>query len=322
MRKKLLAFAIGALIALAPVAAPAQNYPTRPVRIILPFAAGGVADITARVVAEKLGEELKQRFVVENQPGAGGITAARSALAATPDGYTLAMITNGTAISVPLFKSLPFDPLTDFAPISSLGYFDFVFGTNAESAHRTLPDLLKAMREQPGKLNVGTINIGSSQNLSAELFKSTAGIDFAIIPYRGTPEVVVSLLRNDVNMMIDSYAAMRSAISDGKIRAIATTGTQRSQSLAAVPTVAEAGVQGFDVVSWNALFVRAGTPDSVIQTLNAALQKVLASPDVKQRLLELGIEARASTPAEIHGRLRGDIDKWSKVIERSGIAKQ
>jgi tripartite-type tricarboxylate transporter receptor subunit TctC len=292
------------------------------VRIILPFAAGGVADITARVVAEKLGEELKQRFVVENQPGAGGITAARSALAATPDGYTLAMITNGTAISVPLFKSLPFDPLTDFAPISSLGYFDFVFGTNAESAHRTLPDLLKAMREQPGKLNVGTINIGSSQNLSAELFKSTAGIDFAVIPYRGTPEVIVSLLRNDVNMMVDSYAAMRSAISDGKIRAIATTGTQRSQSLPAVPTVQEAGVPGFDVVSWNALFVRAGTPDNVIQTLNTALQKVLASPDVKQRLLELGIEARAGTPKEIQDRLRGDIEKWSKVIERAGLARQ
>lgn len=312
-----------ALVAAAPASTLAESgYPTRPVRIILPFGAGGVADITARIVADRLGEKLGQRFIVENQPGAGGINAARSALSAPADGYTLAMLTNGTAISVPLFKSLPFDPVKDFAPISSLGFFDFVVGTNAESQFKTLADVLKFARENPGKLNVGTINVGSSQNLSAELLKSTAGIEFQIIPYRGTPEVIVSLLRNDVNMMIDNYAAMRSALADGKIRAVATTGDRKSDILPGVPTVRDSGVRDYDVVSWNALFAPAAAPPEAIATLNKALQEILATPDVKKRLLDLGIEARASSPAELSARLRGDIEKWGKVIERAGIQKQ
>jgi tripartite-type tricarboxylate transporter receptor subunit TctC len=323
--KKLAAFivALSALAAGAVSPAGAQaNYPTRPVRIILPFAAGGVADITARVVADKLGEKLGQRFIVENQPGAGGINAARSALSATPDGYTLAMLTNGTAISVPLFKSLPFDPLKDFAPISTLGFFDFVIGTNAASEFATLGDFLKAARAQPGRLNVGTINVGSSQNLSAELFKASAAIDFAIVPYRATPEVIVGLLRSDVQAMIDTYAAMKSGLSEGKIRPIASTGAKRSEWLPDVPTVQEAGVADYEVISWNALFARAGTPADVTATLNRALGEVLASADVKHRLLELGIEARAGSPEELTARLKADIDKWSRVIERAGIARQ
>lgn len=310
------------ILAMASPAHAQPNYPTRPVRIVLPFGAGGVADITARIVADKLGEKLGQRFVVENQPGAGGITAARSVLSAAADGYTLGMLTNGTAISVPLFKSLPFDPLKDFAPISSLGFFDFIIATNATSRLRTLPDVVKAAREQPGKLNLGTINVGSSQNLSAELFKSTAGIDFTIIPYRGSPEVIIALLRDDVQIMIDSYAAMKSVLSDGKIRAIAATGSKRSEYLPDVPTAHEADVPDYEVISWNALFAPAGTPAEAVSVLNRALQEILATPDVKKRLLELGIEAKAGTPEELSARLKGDIEKWSRVIERAGIAKQ
>jgi tripartite-type tricarboxylate transporter receptor subunit TctC len=298
------------------------TYPTRPVRIVLPFGAGGVADITARIVADKLGEKLGQRFIIENQPGAGGITAARSVLSAPADGYTIAMLTNGTAISVPLFKSLPFDPVKDFAPISSLGFFDFIIATNSDSQYRTLADVLAAARAQPGKLNVGTINVGSSQNLSAELFKSSAKIDFAIIPYRGSPEVIVALLRDDVNVMIDNYAALKATLADGKIRALAATGSRRLEYLPDVPTVEEAGVPDYEVISWNALFAPAGTPAEVVGILNRALQEILATPDVKKRLLELGIEAKAGTPEELSARLKGDIAKWSRVIERAGIAKQ
>jgi tripartite-type tricarboxylate transporter receptor subunit TctC len=298
------------------------NYPTRPVRIILPFGAGGVADITARIVAEKLGDKLGHRFVIENQPGAGGITAARSVISAQPDGYTLGMLTNGTAISVPLFKALPFDPLKDFAPISNLGYFDFIIATNSASKLETMADILKAAQEQPGQLNLGTINVGSSQNLSAELFKSTAKIDFTIIPYRGSPEVTVALLRNDIQVMVENYAAMRVGLSDGKIRAVASTGQRRLEWLPGVPTVREAGVADYEVISWNALFAPAATPPEVIGILNNALQDILAQPDVKKRLLELGIEAKASTPEELRARLKADIDKWAGVIERAGIAKQ
>jgi tripartite-type tricarboxylate transporter receptor subunit TctC len=321
--KILVAAGIAASFLIAtPNRAGAQKYPDYPVRVVVPFAAGGVADITVRVVTEKLGDKLGQRFVIENQPGAGGIAAARSVKSAAPDGYTLALLSNGTAVSVPLFKSLPFDPLKDFAPISSLGYFDFFFFANAESQYRTLGDFVKAAREKPGKLNVATINIGSTQNLSAELFKSTAGLDFAIVPFRTTPEALISLLRNDIDIVIDSYAALKSGLSDNKIRALASTGSKRSEYLPDVPTAQEAGVAGYETTSWNALYAPAGVPAPVTELLNRGLGEVLAEPDVKRRLLDLGIEAKASSPAEINARMQADIQKWGQVIERAGIAKQ
>ncbi|HXL14353.1 MAG TPA: tripartite tricarboxylate transporter substrate binding protein [Bradyrhizobium sp.] len=297
-------------------------YPDRPVRIVLPFAAGGVADITARIVAEKLGERLGQRFYVENQAGAGGINAARTVIASPPDGYTLALLSNGTAVSVSLFKKLPFDPLKDFTPISSLGFFDFIFTTAANSELKTLPDFIAAAKAKPGALNVGTINIGSTQNLSAELFKTATGIDFTIIPYRGTPEIEVSLLQGNVALMIDSYAAVKGNLADGKFRALASSGPVRSESTPNVPTVRESGVANYDVVSWNALFAPANTPQAIVKTLNGALQAILAEPEVQKRLLELGIAAKASTPEEISARLKADIDKWRDVIEKAGIPKQ
>jgi len=314
---------LGALVlSVSAAAAVAQTYPDRPVRIVLPFGAGGVADITARITAEALGNQLGQRFIVENMPGAGGIAAARAVTSAQPDGYTLAMLTNGTAISVPLFKALPFNPEKDFMPISSLGYFDFVVATNATSEYKSIADIIKYAKANPGKLNVGTINVGSSQNLSAELLKTAAGIDFTIVPFRGSPEVVVALLRDDIQVMIDNYVAIRPNLLEKKLLAVATTGTTRSQVLPDVPTVEQGGVKDYEVVSWNAMFAPAGTPPAVIQTLNQALQKVLVDPTVKKKMLDLGIEAKASTPQELSARLKSDIEKWGKVIERANIPKQ
>ena len=310
-----------ALAALAPAHAQ-QAYPNRPVRIVLPFAAGGVADITARLVAEKLSEKLVQRFLIENQPGAGGIAAARAVLSSPADGYTLAMLTNGTAVSVPLFKSLPFDPLKDFTPISSLGLFDLVVVANEQSQFKTLAEFLAAARAEPGKLNVGTINIGSTQNLTAELLKSTAGVDFTIIPFRSTPDAILALLRNDVQIVIDIYAALRSGLQDKKLRAIAVTGTARSEVLPNVPTAIEGGLRGFEVTSWNALYAPAGTPPEIVAALNAALRAVLAAPELKQRFSEFGIEAKASSGEELNARMKADIDKWAAVIERAKIPKQ
>lgn len=300
----------------------AQGYPNRPVRLVLPFAAGGVADVTARIVADKLGEKLGQRFVVENQPGPGGIAAARNVLTAPADGHTLAMLTNGTAVSVPLFKNLSFDPLKEFTPISILGLFDLVVVTNAETKFATLADFLKAAREQPGKLNIGTINVGSTQNLSAELLKATTGIDVAIIPFRATPDAVVALLRNDVQIVIDIYAALRAGLSDSKLKALAVTGTARTEALANVPTVIQSGVLGYEVTSWNALYAPAGTPADIVARLNQALREILSEPELKKRFSEFGIEAKPSTPAELDARMRGDIAKWGAVIERAKIPKQ
>jgi len=313
--------ALAALICGTAVPAQAQNYPNRPVRIIVPFAAGGVADVTTRLVGEKLGEKLGQRFVIENMAGAGGIAAARAAIAGGPDGYTLALLTNGTAISVPLFKSLPFDPFKDFTPISGVGLFDCLFVTNAEAEFRTLSDFVKTAREKPGTLNIGTINVGSTQNLSAELFKSLAKVNVVIIPFRTSPDAVVSLLRKDIQMVIDFPAALQAGLSDHKLRPLAATGPV-SAKLQGVPTAAEAGVTGYEVTSWNSLYAPAGTPKEVIEKLNGALRAVLAEPDLKRRALDLGIDTRATSPAEIDARMRADIEKWAKVIASANIPKQ
>jgi tripartite-type tricarboxylate transporter receptor subunit TctC len=315
-------FALSALIVSNRQARAEARYPDKAVRIVVPFAAGGVADITARIIAEKLGDRLGQRFYVENQPGAGGIAAARTVISSPPDGHTLALLSNGTAVSVSLFKKLPFDPLKDFEPVSSLGFFDFVFSTGATSEFKTLGDFIAAARAKPGALNVGTINIGSTQNLSAELFKTAAGIDFTIIPFRATPEAQISLLQGDIALVIDSYSSMKGNLADGKLRALASSGSKRSEATPELATVQESGVAGYDVVSWNALFAPAGTPPEIIKTLNAALRDILVDADVKRRLIELGIEARASTPQEISARLKSDIDKWRQVIEKAGIQKQ
>jgi tripartite-type tricarboxylate transporter receptor subunit TctC len=325
LRRVFLKTALAGLIAL-PVAmtsaAQAQSkYPDKPVKIILPFGAGGVADITTRLVAEKLGEKLGQRFVVENNAGAGGITAARAVIQSPADGYTLAVLSNGTAVSVGLFNKLPFDPVKDFAPVSSMGYFDLIFVTNANGSYKTLGEFIKAAKEKPGTLNLGTIAAGSSQNLGAELFKSTAGIDVVIVPFKTSGDVLIGLERNDVQMAAEFYAALRGGLDAKKFIPVGTSGPRPAEYLPGAPTVGST-VKGFEVTSWNAIFAPAGTPADVIATLNKALNEVLSDPDVKKKALELGIEAKGSTPQEIQDRLKADIVKWGKVIADAKIEKR
>ena len=307
---------------LMPQLACAQNYPTRPVRLILPFGPGGVADVTARIVTEKLGEKLGQSFIIENMPGAGGINAARAVLSSPADGYTLALFSNGTAISVSLFTDLKFNPVTDFVAVSSMGYFDFIFVTKSGSPYATLADFIKAAKAKPGELNVGTINVGSTQNLAAQLFKSTAGVDVTIVPFRSSPDVLIALLRGDIQMAIENYTSVQSHIVDHAVAAVASSGLVRTSFMPEVPTAREAGGGDFEARSWNAIFAPKGTPPEIIKTLNAALREVLERPELKQRALELGIEAKASSPEEILGRLKDDIGKWADVIDRAGIEKQ
>jgi tripartite-type tricarboxylate transporter receptor subunit TctC len=297
-------------------------YPERDISIVLPFGPGGIADITARVIGEALGKKLGKQIIILNQPGAGGATAARAALNAPADGYTLALLSNGTAISVPLFKNLPFDPVKDFAPVSSLAYFDFVFVTKSDGAHKSLADVIAAAKEKPGALNIGTINLGSTQNLTAELFKSTAGVDFTIVPYKATPDLQVALLGGELDMIIDSQTALKAALQQNQAVAIAASGPVRSSLLPDVPTVQEQGIAAFDVTSWNAIFAPAGTPEEVISKLNGALVEVLADPAIQARFAELGVEASSSKPEEIGQRLKDDIEKWGAVIKNAGIEPQ
>lgn len=297
-------------------------YPTRTVRVIVPFGPGGIADITARVVMEKLSEKLGQQFIIDNQPGAGGITAARAALQGGKDGYTLILLTNGTAISVPLFKKLPFDPVKDFAPVSMLGQFDFLFVSGGASKHKTVQDLIAFAKANKGAINLGTVNVGSSQNLSAELFKSMAGVDLTIVPYKTTPDLMIAATRGDVDVAIDSLAAAKAMMADGKLRAMATSGLTRSPATPDMVTVDESGLKGFEVTSWNAIFAPAGTPPEVIATLNKAIVAAVALPEVQKKLLDLGIEAKSSTPEQLEDRLKADIAKWTAVIDTAGIQKQ
>jgi len=319
----LVAACLGALPSLF-IAIPASaqgKYPDRPVKIVLPFGAGGVADVTARLVAEKLSDKLGQRFVIENVPGAGGITAARAVQQAPADGYTLALFSNGTAVSVGLFKSLPFDPVKDFVPVSSMGYFDLIFVTGANSPYKTLGDFIKAAKEKPGALNLGTIAVGSTQNLGAELLKSSAGINVLIVPHKTSGEVMLAVERNDVQLGAEFFAAARPALEGKKVNPLGTSGPKPAPYLPGAPTV-DSAIKGFDVTSWNAIFARSGTPPEVVATLNKALNEVLADPEVKKKALDLGIDARGSTPAEIGKRLQDDIVKWTKVIDDAKIQKQ
>ena len=321
-RRLFLASLATSLFAFGHPAVAQAKYPDHPVRFVVPFAAGGVADSTARIVADKLSEKLGQRFYVENQPGAGGIIAARTALGAAADGYTLIMLTNGTAVSVSLFEKLPFDPVKDFVAVSSLGFFDFTFVTSTASGFKTLGDFVAAAKAKPGALNVGTINVGSTQNLSAELFRTAAGIDFTLVPYRGNHDAEVGLLQGNVALVIDSYSVLQGNIEAGKLKALASSGATRSESTPDLPTVQESGVAGYDVVSWNALFARTGTPADVIKTLNDALQEILGEPETRKKMLALGIEAKAGAPEAIEDRLKSDIEKWRAVIDKAKIPKQ
>jgi tripartite-type tricarboxylate transporter receptor subunit TctC len=298
------------------------KFPERPVRIIVPYGTGSAVDVVLRLVGDKLGERLGQRFVVENVPGVGGFAAARATLQAPADGYTIALFTNGTAISVPLFKKLPFDPLKDFMPISSVGFYDGVFVSNAASEYRTMGDFLKGAHEKPGTLNIGTVNVGSTQYLSAELLKSMSGANFVVIPFRSSSETIVALLRNDIQMVVDFPLALHAGLADHKLRPVAATGPVSAHALGGIPTVAQAGVPGYEVTSWNALYAPAGTPREYIDVLNAALHEVVLDTEVKRRAGEFGIEARAGSPAEADAIMRGDIAKWDKVITEARIPKQ
>lgn len=297
-------------------------FPERPIRIVVAFAAGGLADITFRLVADKLTDLVGKQVLVENQPGAGGIAAATTVMRAKPDGHTLLVLTNGTAISKSLFKSLPFDPVKDFVPVSLVAYFDLVVLAKADGPHRTLGELLAAAKAHPEKFNFGTINPGSTQNLSAELFRSTAGVTAPIVPFKATPEALTALMGGQIDAVFEAYASTKALVESGKLRALASTGPKRSGYQPKTPTVQEAGVAGYEVVGWNALGAPAGTPAEIVAVLNRHINTVVAMPDVKKRFLDLGLDAYAGSPDELRARLAADIGKWEAVIKRAGIQPQ
>ncbi len=314
------AFAAALAVAL-PAAALAQSYPTRPVSLIVPYAAGGVADVGMRILGDKLSDRLKQPFVIENRPGAGGVAAAQAGATATPDGYTLLMTGNNTAIAVSLFNKLPYDALTSFDSVSTAAFFDVLIVTRDGSPLKTIKDVIAAAKANPGKLNIGTINPGSTQNLAADLFASVAGINVAIVPFRASPDMAAAVMRGDVDIAFEFYAAISGLLADKKIVALASTGQKRTAYLPDVPTVIESGIKDYEVSSWNGLSVPRGTPGTVVATLNAAMKEAIPTPDVQGKSAQMGMEMRWSTPEDMTARMKSDIAKWGAVIEKAGIPK-
>jgi tripartite-type tricarboxylate transporter receptor subunit TctC len=300
----------------------AQNFPAKPIKIIVPFGAGGVADLTARTVAQKLTQSLGQSVVVENKPGAGGVVASDTVAKAEPDGHTLLLMSNASAVSATLFKSLPFDTVRDFTPVSTLGFFDIAIVAPTDSKFKNLAELLAHARANPGKLNIGSINIGSTQNLAAELFKTHAGVDLQIVPFNGTPAVINALRGGQIDAAVEILAPVMGQIKGGALRALAVTSEKRSVLLPDVPTAAESGLPGYLASSWNALAAPARTPKDVVARLNREVAAALQSSEVRSRLHELGVEARASTPEQAHELLVSEIKRWGEVIERAKIPKQ
>jgi tripartite-type tricarboxylate transporter receptor subunit TctC len=321
-RRHVMLSALTAVAVFAAPAAMAQAFPSKPLRIVVPFAAGGAGDLTARIVAAELSQSLGQPVTIENRPGAGGVVAAETVARAEPDGHTMFLMSNGTAVTASLFKSLPYDTLKDLAPVSTLGTFDLAVLVPAESPFKTLGELVAFAKANPNKLNIGSINIGSTQNLAAELFKSSADIDAQVVPFKATPELIGALRGKQVDVGVEILGPALTQIKAGAFRALAVTGKKRSSVLPDVPTAVEAGVKGFQASSWNALAVPGKTPRPVIDRLNKDILAALAKPEVKKKLADLNIDADQSTPDEAAALLASDIKRWGAVIEKAGIPKQ
>lgn len=313
-----------ALVATVSLAGPAcaQSYPIRPVRIIVPYGAGGIADVTMRIVAEKLSAKLGQQFVIDNRPGAAGIIGLKAVMSSPHDGYTLAMIGGGLTAAKALFKSLPYDLERDFIPISTTAAYSIVVATKTGSPFKSVKDVIAAAQASPGKLNLGSINPGSNQHLAGELFKSLAGISATTIPFKTTPELLTGVIRGDVDIAFEYQAAMQGPLDDRQIIAIATTGRERSPSLPDVPTVAESGLPDYDITSWNALAAPVRTPMEIVTLLNKAVNEALTLPEVKAGAARFGMEARGSSVEDLRQRITREVAQWAKIAEAAGLEKR
>ena len=299
----------------------AQAYPTKPVTIIVPFAAGGTTDILARIIGQALTAELGQSVVVDNRAGAGGNFGGQAAAKAAPDGHTLFMGTVGThAINASLYKKMPFDPVKVFAPLTRVANVPNLLVANPAQPYKSVKDLIAYAKANPGKVNFGSSGNGSSIHLSGELFKSLAKVDMQHVPYKGSAPAVTDLMGNQIGIMFDNMPSAIQHVRSGSLVPLAVTTAKRSPELPNVPTIAEAGVPGYEATSWFGMFAPAGTPAPVLAKLNAAIVKVLAQPDVKKKINEQGAEVYSETPEQFAAFIQAESVKWGKVVKESGAS--
>jgi tripartite-type tricarboxylate transporter receptor subunit TctC len=300
----------------------AETYPSKPIRLLVPYGPGGIGDLTARVVAEKMGENMGQRIVIENRPSAGMTVSGEMAMRGPADGYTILHGGNGTAISASLFKSLPYDILKDFTQLSALAAFDLLVLVAADSKFGSLGDLMAFAKSNPGKLTIGTVSVGSTQHLSSELFKSMFKIDAVVVPYKDTPGLIVSLRAKTVDLAFEFVPAVLSQIQNKTVRALAIAANKRFVGLPDVPTTAESGFPAFRVSGWNMYNVKNGTPRPIIDRLNKEIIDALKSPDVVQKLRTLGAEPWPMTTEEARAHMTSEVGRWKGVIESAKIERR
>ena len=296
----------------------AQQYPSRPIRLVVGFAPGGGVDINARMLAPKLAEYLGQQVLVENKPGAGTNIANEFVARSPADGYTLLINTAAVAINMSLYRNLPFDTLRDFAPVSVFSESPNVVVVNAKLPAANLKDLVELARKSPGKLNFSSAGVGTTQHLSAELFKLRTHTQIVHIPYKGTSPSLTGLIAGEVDLTFANIPAIQAHVKSGRLRALATTGARRDPQLPDVPTMKEAGVEGVDVTVWYGVLAPAATPRDVVQTIAAAVTRATRDPDTRRRMLEQGADPVGSTPEEFGKLLREEVARWAEVVKVSG----
>ena len=294
----------------------AQDYPNRPVRIIVPFAAGGPADIYARFLGQRLQESLGQPFVVDDRPGGGSIVGTDAVAKSAPDGYTLLLMSNTHTVNESLFPNKPFALMRDFVPVAPINYSDLVMVVHPSVPAKTLGEFIALAKAQPGKLNYASSGPGTPYHMAGELFKAMAGIDLVHVPYRNSGEARSGVIGGQVQMMIDAVPAMAPNIGENQVRALATTGKQRSAVLPNVPTANEAGVSGYEATIWLGLMAPVGTPKGLIDKLNAAVNGIVKRPDIVKLWTEQGAVPMSMSPEEFDKFLRGDIVKWADVVKK------
>ena len=306
---------------MSPWVAAQPVWPTKPVRLVIPFPAGGATDIIGRTVAARLGVALGQQVIVENRPGAGGTIGSDAVAKSAPDGYTLLMATSSThSIGPALNPKMPYDAVRDFAPVAHIANAPSVLVVGRDSPARTAPELIAMLKRNPGRYNFGSSGIGTYPHLSAEMFKWRAGGLFVVhIPYRGTGLVITDLVAGQIAFLMDSIVSAQSHIRDGKIRALAVTGARRSTSLPSVPTFTELGIPGMEFSNWFGVFAPAGTPPDIVQRLNRELNAVMRSPEVLERLERAGADAAGGTPEQFARVYRDEFESWKAVIQRANI---
>jgi tripartite-type tricarboxylate transporter receptor subunit TctC len=311
---------LGTLLALAPLAAAAQDWPAKPVKFVVPFPPGGSVDPLARLVALKLTESLKQQFIVENKPGASGSIGAAQVAKAAADGYTFLFVFDTHAVNPSLIQNLPFDTARDLAPVMLVGTAPMAIATAAGKPYRSFDDVLKAAKAKPDTLSIGSIGNGSLGHLTVILVQQAAGIKLVHVPYKGGGPMSTDAIGGQVDLAIGSVAVISPHVRGGKLRAVAVTGAKRSHALPEVPTLAEQGFPGFSALAWWGIFAPAGTPKPILDKFHAELVKAFSLPDVRRTLTEtLGMDLAVSTPDQLQGWLAVEMQRWGKVVRDNGV---